>query len=482
MGKRLNAEVTAVTFSEVAHALEAAWTERLGRAPRRESLCLLLAQSALETGHWKTAYCHNLGNAKASPAWKGDHCFYPADEIVDEHRAAQALALRAPRTDGVAGHDVELTRLRSGQVQVTLHPDHPWCRFRAFDALQEGARDYLDLLLRRFEGAWSAVEAGDPKGFVCALHELHYFTTSVERYLPPLQQLFTQFSKTLAGPASPSPVTEAAPVLPAPVNKRPTLRRGARGPFVAEMQLILARAGYAGVAETGTFDEPTLKAVELFQLQHIDERGRPLASDGIVGKSTWWALLNPSGDAQRSRLGSPRSDGLTSTRKSLLALLDTEHAKPVFESPDGSNRSRDIDRYFGKTGILGQPWCCAFVSWALREALGTFPVGGKHHVSVQGMWVAARELEMEVRESKPGDVFIQIKSGGTGHTGFVVGVSADGETVYTCEGNAGNRLKYGQRPLGSIHHFIDCIRDGQGSDFPRGQNLIFEDLGADTTR
>jgi len=98
------------------------------------------------------------------------------------------------------------------------------------------------------------------------------------------------------------------------------------------------------------------------------------------------------------------------------------------------------------------------------------------------MWVRAHQLGMEVREPKPGDVFIQIKTAGKGHTGFVVGLSADGSVVYTCEGNCGNRIKYGQRPIGSIHHFIDCIRDGQSSDFSRGSNLVFEDVTDDGTR
>jgi hypothetical protein len=98
------------------------------------------------------------------------------------------------------------------------------------------------------------------------------------------------------------------------------------------------------------------------------------------------------------------------------------------------------------------------------------------------MWVRAAELGMAEDQPKPGDVFIQIKTGGTGHTGFVVGLSEDGNVVYTCEGNCGNRVKYGQRPRSTIHHFIDCIRDGQGLDFPRGSNLQFEDVDGDGTR
>jgi peptidoglycan hydrolase-like protein with peptidoglycan-binding domain len=488
MGTRLEAKVTAVGFLEVARALEAAWSKLLGTAPTREALAVLLAQSALETGHWKKSYCFNLGNQKATSKWEGDYCFYPADEIVTQAQAALAFAERAPRTDGVPGHNVELTPIKNGMVQVTLHADHPWCRFRAYTSLNAGAEDYLALLNKRFKGAWPAIEAGDPERFVRTLRELRYFTASIERYLPPVLQLFGKFSKALtdaekagAPPTLPVSPAESLP-LPVSATGRPTLRRGDKGALVSEVQRILNQMGYADVPSNGTFDEATLKAVELFQLQHVDERGLPLGADGVIGKNTWWALLNPSGDAQTSGLATPKVAGLTPTRTKLLQILDAEHARPVFEKPDGSNRSPDIDRYFGKTGVHGAPWCCAFVSWALHEALAKLPVGGKHHLGVQMMWVAAKELGFETREPKPGDVFIQIKSGGTGHTGFVVGLSTDGNTVFTCEGNCGNRLKYGQRPRTSIHHFVDCIRDGQANDFPRGANVNFDDVATDGTR
>jgi hypothetical protein len=481
MGKRLEALPTTVTFRQVAAALEASWTTLLGSAPKQSSLSVLLAQSALETGHWKYSYCYNLGNAKAGASWQGDYCFYPADEIVNEAQAASAIAERALRTDGVAGHDVELTALPRGQVKVTLHPDHPWCRFRAFTSLQDGADDYLGLLHKRFKAAWPAIEAGDPEGFVRTLRELGYFTASLERYLPPVQQLFDKFSKLLSDPQASVPAPASPRPLPLPV-KNPTLRLGDRGPLVTQVQGILAQQGYQDVPRHGVFDEAMLRVVELFQLQHVDERGLALSSDGKIGSHTWWALLNPSGDAQKLNLTPPPPVGLTAARTSLLALLDKEHAKPVFESPDGSNRSADIDRYWGRTGVIAQPWCCAFVSWALNEALQQLPIGGKHHVSVQGMWVVAKELGMAVSAPKPGDVFIQLKSAGTGHTGFVVGVSKDGQTIYTCEGNCGNRLKYGMRSASSIHHFIDCIRDGQGDGFARGTDLKFEDLSAEGTR
>jgi hypothetical protein len=480
MGQRLNATITEVSFLELSEALSKAWKDVTEKSPSNSSLAVLLAQSALETGHWQSCRAFNLGNAKAGPSWHGDFCFYAADEIVSTAQAARAYADRNPRTDGIQGHDVELRPLADGRVQVTLHPDHAWCRFRAFSSLEEGARDYLGLLHRRFTGAWPALETGDAEAFVRALKQLNYFTASVERYLPPVLKLFERFSLALESAQAPHTLPPA-PLLPTPDRKRPTLRAGARGDSVVELQRILLSLGYTDFSITGVLDEATNQAVELFQLQHIDSSGRPLASDGVVGPKTWWALDNPSGDAQESFMPTPPVGGLTPTRRKLLEILDREHQKPVSESPDGSNRSKDIDRYFGNTGLRGQPWCCAFVSWALERALGEFPIGGIHHPGVQRMWVMANDLGMAVDQPKPGDLFIQIKSKGTGHTGFVIGVSEDGRSVYTCEGNAGNRLKYGQRQVSTIHHFVDCIADEQDEHFERGANVTVESVEGEST-
>ena len=250
---------------------------------------------------------------------------------------------------------------------------------------------------------------------------------------------------------------------------RPQLKELTRNPDVLHLQRLLLANGYAdgGLSITGLFDSTTARNVVLFQLQHIDQQGAPLATDGVVGKKTWWALEHPSGDAQRNHFIIQTAEGLSEGRRRILDLLIEEHAKPVFESPDGSNRSEDIDQYWGDTGVVGYPWCCAFVSWTLHEVLGTYPIGGRHHLGVQTMWREARRLGFEVPDPKPGDLFIQIKSGGKGHTGFVVGVSYDDDWIYTCEGNCGNRLKLGRRRPEDIDHFIDFLHDGQSLNFDR---------------
>jgi hypothetical protein len=238
---------------------------------------------------------------------------------------------------------------------------------------------------------------------------------------------------------------------------------------VIKLQHLLSSQGYfkETTPSHGIFENVTHDNVVLFQLQHIDIHGVPLEADGIVGPSTWWALNNPSGEGQRNHFKPIIPGGLTESRERLVELIFEEHDESVLEVPDGSNRSNNIDLYWGDTGVLGLPWCCAFVSWALFETLGHYPIGGKHHLGVQKMWREASRLGFKSDSPKPGDIFIQIKANGKGHTGFVVGISKDGSRIYTCEGNCGNRLKIGKRNMSSINHYIDCMDDNQGNEFER---------------
>lgn len=247
-----------------------------------------------------------------------------------------------------------------------------------------------------------------------------------------------------------------------------TLKRLKPDPTVVRLQNLLSASGYfrSATPAHGIFEDVTHEEVELFQLQHQGPDGRPLTVDGIVGEHTWWALRNASGDPQRSHLAAVIPDGISDIRRTLLEVILAEHAKDVREVPDGSNRGPHIDRYWGNTGVIGLPWCCAFVSWALHDTLGHYPVGGRHHLGVQVMWRAARQAGLGTREPKPGDLFIQIMAGGKGHTGFVIGVTPAGDAIYTCEGNVGNRLKVGRRQRDTIHHYIDCMGP-QGPDFER---------------
>lgn len=234
-------------------------------------------------------------------------------------------------------------------------------------------------------------------------------------------------------------------------------------PDILLLQRALQRANYGRGFQPDGFPSAGLWAsVEDFQLQHIGPSGLPLKDDGVVGPATWWALANPSGVSQQSgfSLALPPRTALGAGRRKVQDWVVTEYRKDVREVPDGSNRGPEIDGYWGSTGVIGQPWCCALVSTALRSALGLYPLR-THHLSVQAMYHAALELGLITKTPRPWDIFVQIKPGGLGHTGFGSAFSRAGVAA-TFEGNAGNRLKHGRRPLSTITAWIDPYQDGLG--------------------
>ena len=70
---------------------------------------------------------------------------------------------------------------------------------------------------------------------------------------------------------------------PAPAKKHKTLRRGAKGEEVRELQTLLAKDG-STLEIDGIFGIGTLSAVKSFQKRH------GLTVDGIVGPKTWAEL------------------------------------------------------------------------------------------------------------------------------------------------------------------------------------------------
>jgi len=128
--QRVTDEITPATRAQVALALL-----RAG-APSR-ALPVLLAVSALETGHWQSMRRYNLGNFKST---KGD-----------------------------------------GRDHYALHGKTDYL-FRAYKDLDEGAEDFVRGFRTRYRGAWPAILAQDPVRASRAMHRARYYTLSEERY------------------------------------------------------------------------------------------------------------------------------------------------------------------------------------------------------------------------------------------------------------------------------------------------------------
>ena len=190
---RVEAIKTPATVEQIGRALALAWLRLFGAMPSHASIALLLAQSSLETGRWRSLYNFGLGNAKWTPATETDHCYRQCNELLPEKAAQEALAKSEPRTDGI-GQNVTLGGTVGGFRIVWFFADHPASAFRAFDTLEAGAVDYLSLLATRFASAWPAVISGDPVSFVTRLRANRYFTAPLDSYMSSVVSLFREYS------------------------------------------------------------------------------------------------------------------------------------------------------------------------------------------------------------------------------------------------------------------------------------------------
>lgn len=136
---------TPMSGSEAADAISKAWTKRYGAPPSKETLSILTAQWALETGHGKSMCNYNFGGIKGT--------------------GPSGLSASYKTKEGWGATEVSITD-----------------RFRAYNSPEEGAADYLALLDRRYGNALDAARAGDAAGFVHGLKTRGYFTGNEEVY------------------------------------------------------------------------------------------------------------------------------------------------------------------------------------------------------------------------------------------------------------------------------------------------------------
>lgn len=216
------------------------------------------------------------------------------------------------------------------------------------------------------------------------------------------------------------------------------------------------------------FTGGSLKAdLAYFQSTHLGADGKPLKVTGAADAPTAWALKNSTGKPQKSGLEGKIPRGITGQRRELLELALAEHAKGVKERPNGSNRSKEIDKYFpgwqrkklGKK-LKGPAWCAFFVNWLFSQVMGKRPWGGYIGSCVRLVKAAQKSEHCRVFSSPelaaPGDIFV-IVHGSTGHTGVVLRKNSDSSQINTVEGNCGNRVKVGLRDTSTIAWYISVL-------------------------
>lgn len=255
------------------------------------------------------------------------------------------------------------------------------------------------------------------------------------------------------------------------------LRKGHTGQDVADVQELLRQSG-ASLTVDGVYGPSTQRAVSYFQSTHLGEDGEWLTVDGIVGPNTLWALRNPSGDLQRSRILAEIPAGLSVARDRVMQHAVHEWEIGVKEVPDGSNTSSSPEGGIEKYTIIDKgryekpaPWCMRFAKWCLLQTVNEGNLSDAPFADLRGGGSVSRTYESAVSLSASSPSDIWFKEGGTytprpgdmalmgglSHVALVLRVSD--RRINTIEGNSGNRVKCGIRNRHDIFGYINVFDD-----------------------
>lgn len=160
---------TTYTLNQLIGGLVQGWYKKFGEIPKKESIGVLYAQNALETGGTVAMWNNNIGNVKYVP------------RAGDEDWQYMMLA--------------NVWEMVNGK-KVIFQPPHQATWFRAFPTLGDGIAHHLDFLRNnRYKKAWTAVEAGSPAEFSRLLKAAGYYTASEADYTKLMNVYFNRFMK-----------------------------------------------------------------------------------------------------------------------------------------------------------------------------------------------------------------------------------------------------------------------------------------------
>jgi hypothetical protein len=165
-------------------------------------------------------------------------------------------------------------------------------RFRAYGSPEEGARDYVSLLARRYPDAVRAAESGDAKGFVTALKARGYFTDDEAAYSRSVQSLANLVLRSGFAALGGASEGAASPALPAP----PGLADGAGLDWGSD-----SGSGSVALASASLLDGGELLG-QLAGSFDVGRAGLPVAPGAFADEVQRAALL-----MSALRIGEPRS-------------------------------------------------------------------------------------------------------------------------------------------------------------------------------
>lgn len=194
ISKELLAVKTPISFSEIFYSFGYAWIQLFNTQPTIDSLKLIVSHTALETGNYNSCYCYNLGNIKSVGADGRNYCFYKCNELVPLQQA-KAMIASADKDGGLA----KITTVRNdGLCWIEFYPQNKYCRFRAFESLNEGCIDHLSFLKFRYKpntGIWDAVKEGNVSKFCHLLSVNKYYTADENIYTKAVMNVHKGLSK-----------------------------------------------------------------------------------------------------------------------------------------------------------------------------------------------------------------------------------------------------------------------------------------------
>lgn len=164
---------TTCTSDQLIEGLVAGWIKEFKIIPTKESIGVLYAQNALETGGTVSMWNYNLGNVKFIPNNNSE---------LDNGKNYMMLA--------------NVWEIVNGQ-KIIYQPPSRATWFRAFDTLEDGVAYHLDFLKnRRYKNAWTAIESGNPAAFAHLLKIAGYYTAPEADYIKLMNFYFNKYMKS----------------------------------------------------------------------------------------------------------------------------------------------------------------------------------------------------------------------------------------------------------------------------------------------